>query len=233
MCPDRERWTELPCRFRSAHLWWLPTRQYKLIHEANHGNSSTWILSWICFFGVFFTFYHGKSQLFTTWASIFGIFPGIPSYIGIVISHYKDPYEPTSISWFMSRAPVLITDITTKNSLMGLSWGLASAGWVEKCTKWWLNVRESHPPKYPLIQVFWNYYMLVLRLFSLIFWESTGMSCWIIYITSIQVSCLRPVSRWFINKFTNDRYDHFQPDTRTVVKSIFPTTSHYLEDHPS
>ena len=27
----------------------------------------------------------------------------LPSYIGIILSHYKDPYQPTSISWNVNR----------------------------------------------------------------------------------------------------------------------------------
>ena len=30
----------------------------------------------------------------------------LPSYIGIIISHYKDPYQPTRIQWNVNRMGV-------------------------------------------------------------------------------------------------------------------------------
>ena len=41
----------------------------------------------------------------------------LPSYIGIIISHYKDPYQPTSVNRVFNVAQVLVVRNFGKFSL--------------------------------------------------------------------------------------------------------------------
>ena len=71
---------------------------------------------------------------------LYGILP--PSYVGIMINHYKDPYETTSISWKVRRFfvahlallldyPAVLGTLTIARFIGDSSFGFVLRGLVE------------------------------------------------------------------------------------------------------